>query len=223
MKLHSFIVLLGSAIIVISFFIALAFTKKVKPHYYRYIFAFILIGVLLSINTIASNNYTWRYGLKIRILIEQVLILLQFGMFAQFFWELLKNSVFAKKIKWLFLLSTPILLSLIFIVHFANVEVRPSIVPNLIMLVFCFFYLKDLMNNKPTLVLVKSSAFWLVMGIFFSSCIGFPVSSLIPFISKNQEYADLRFQIFSIQNMSNIIMYIFIIKSYICLRHPQNL
>jgi RsiW-degrading membrane proteinase PrsW (M82 family) len=111
---------------------------------------------------------------------------------------------------------------LIVVVHIGNIEIRPSIVPNLILLVFCFFYLKDLMKNKPTVVLVQSSAFWLVMGIFFSSCIGFPVSALIPFISKSEQYSNLRFQIFSVQNMSLIIMYLFIIKSYLCLKHPQH-
>jgi len=223
MKLHYFIVLLGTAVIVISFFTALAFIKKAKPAYYKYIFAFIIMGLLLCLNTIASKNYTWRYGLKTRIFIEQVLVLLQFIMFAFFFLELLKNSVFAKKIKWILLISTPVLIGLTLIVQITNVEIRSSNIPYLVQLVFCFFYLRDLMNNKPTLVLVHSSAFWLVMGIFFSSGIGFPVSSLMPFISKNQVYADLRFQIFSIQNMSLIIMYLFIIKSYVCLKHPQNL
>jgi len=209
-------------IIVISFIIALVFIKKAKPAYFKYIFGFIVFGLLLSGNTIASNNYTWRFGLKNRIFIEQVLILFQYAMFVLFFWECLKNSVFARKIRWLLLLSTPILFGLILIVHIANVEIRPSIVPNLVLLLFCFFYLRDLMNNRPTLVIMNSSAFWLVMGIFFSSSIGFPVSSLMPFISKNQEYADLRFQIFSIQNISLIILYLFIIKSYICLKHPQS-
>jgi hypothetical protein len=222
MKLHGFIVALGSIIIVISFITALLFAHKTKPAYYKYIFAFIVFGVLLSVNTIASNNYTWRYGLKIRIFIEQLLVFLQYVMFGYFFLNLLKNSVFVKKIKWFFLLSIPILLIFIFAVHVANVEIRPSIVPDLVLLVFCFFYLRDLMNNKPTVVLVKSSAFWLVMGIFFSSCIGFPVSALIPFISRSDQYSNLRFQIFSIQNMSLIIMYLFIIKSYTCLKHPQH-
>ena len=222
MKLHGFIVALGSIIIVISFITALLFAKKIKPAYFKYVFGFIVFGVLLSVNTIASNNYTWRYGLKIRIFIEQFLIFLQYVMFGYFFLNLLKNSVFIKKIKFLFLLSIPILLILIFAVHVADVEIRPSIIPNLVLLVFCFFYLRDLMNTKPTVVLVKSSAFWLVMGIFFSSCIGFPVSALIPFISKSDQYSNLRFQIFSIQNMSLIIMYLFIIKSYTCLKHPQH-
>ena len=223
MKLHSLIVLLGTGIILISFFTALAFAKKAKPKYYRYIFAFIILGLLMSINTIASNNYTWRYGLKIRILIEQVIIFLQFLMFGLFFLEVLKKSFLHKKIKWLFLLSIPIQLCVIIIVHVVNIEIRPGIIPNLILFIFCILYLRDLMNNKPTLILVKSSTFWLVMGIFFSSCIGFPVSSLIPFVSKAQEHADLRFQIFSIQNMSLIVLYLFIIKSYVCLKHPQNL
>ena len=223
MKLHAFIVILGSVIIVISFITALVFSHKTKPVYYKYIFAFIILGLLLSVNTIGSDNYTWRYGLKIRIFIEQLLIFLQYVMFGLFFSNVLKNSVFVKKIKWIFLSSIPILFILITAVHLANVEVRPSLVPNLVLLIFCFFYLKDLLNNKPTVVLVQSSAFWLVMGIFFSSCIGFPVSSLMPFISKSEVFTNLRFQIFSIQNMSLIIMYLFIIKSYVCLKHPQNL
>ena len=223
MKLHSFIIFLGTAIILICFFTALAFTKKEKPQYYKYIFAFIVLGLLLSVNTIASNNYAWRYALKIRIFFEQILLLFQSLMFSFFFLELLKKSRFVKSIKWLLILSMLIQISLIIIVQIANTEIRPATVLNLILLVYCYFYLRDLINNKPTLVLVKSSAFWLVMGIFFSSGIGFPISSLIPFISKSQQYSNLRFQIFSIYNMSLIIMYLFIIKSYLCLKHPQNL
>ena len=223
MQLHNLIVWIGTAIIGISFLVALAFNRKVKPYYYRYIFAFIVMGVLLSVNTIASDNSAWRYGLKIRILFEQVLILLQSLMLGFFFWELLIKSVYAKFIKWLLASSIIIQITLIVVVQIANTEIRPTTVPNLILLVFFYFYLRDLMNNKPTLILVQSSAFWLVMGIFFSSCIGFPVSALMPFVSKSQEYSNLRFQIFSIYNMSLIIMYIFIIKSYLCLKHPQSL
>jgi len=223
MKLHSFIVFLGTGIILLSFFTALAFAKKEKPHYYGYIFAFIILGILLSVNTIASNKYAWRYAMKSRILIEQVLILFQFLMVSLFFVQILKNSKFIKKIKWLLWGSVLIQTGLIIVVHLTNTEIRPTTVPNLVVLIFCSFYLIDLMNNKPTVILVKSSAFWLVMGIFFSSCIGFPVSSLIPFVSKSPEYDNLRFQIFSIYNMSLIIMYLFIIKSYVCLKHPQNL
>ncbi len=223
MKLHSFIILFGTGIILISFFIAIGYSKKAKPAYYNYIFVFILLGLLLSINTLASNNYTWRYSIKIPILIEQVLILLQYLMLSLFFLRLMKKSVFVKRIKWLLFLSIPVQICLIILVQLGNTEIRPSVIPNLILLIFCSFYLRDLMNNKPTLILVQSSAFWLVIGIFFSSCIALPVNSLIPFVSKNKEYLNLRFQIFSIYNMSLITMYLFIIKSYLCLKHPQTL
>jgi hypothetical protein len=70
---------------------------------------------------------------------------------------------------------------------------------------------------------VKSSSFWIVIGVIFSSCIGLPVSSLISFIPKNQEYFNMSSQIFSLFNISLIILYLFIIKSYLCLKHPQTI
>ncbi|MEP7254198.1 MAG: hypothetical protein ABI666_00410 [Ferruginibacter sp.] len=223
MKLYNFIVLFGTGIIGIAFFLAIAFAKKDKPLYYRYIFIFIILGLLLSTNAITNHNSAWLFSKKIPILIEQLLLLFQSLMLGLFFFEILKKSIFAKKIKGLLFLLVLTQIILIIVVHLANTEISPFIIPNLILLIFCFFYVRDLMSNKPTLILVKSSAFWLVMGIFFSSSIGFPVSSLIPFIPKNQEVVNLRFQIFSITNMSLIVLYLFIIKSYLCLKHPQNL
>lgn len=202
---------------------AIAFAKKDKPSYFRYIFIFIILGLLLSINAITNHNFAWLFNMKIPILIEQLLFLFQSLMLGLFFWEILKNSVFAKRIKPLLFLLILIQIILIIVVHSANTEMRPTIVPNLILPIFCFFYFKDLMNNKPTLILVKSSAFWIIIGILYYCCIGFPIYSLFAFIPKNQEYLDLRSQIFSITNMSLIVLYLFIIKSYLCLKHPQNL
>lgn len=177
----------------------------------------------MSANTISSNNYIWRFSLKDRILIEQLLMLCQFFNLGLFFVEILKKSKFLKSVKVLFLLSIILQILLIAVVHLSNIEIRQTIVPNLFLTIFCFYYLRDLMKNKPTLILGKSSTFWIVMGIFFSSCIGFPIGSLIPFIPKDEEYINFRNQIFSISNLSLIILYLFIIKSYLCLKHPQNL
>lgn len=221
MKLHSFIVMLGSVVILISFITALYYAKKSKPAYFKYIFAFIVFGALLSVNTIASNNYAWLKGMMRRILFEQILILFQSIALAFFFLKILCSSNFIKPIKWFLIVSLLIQIGVILIVQIYNIEIRPTTSTNLFLLLFCFFYLKDLMNNKPTVVLAKSSSFWLVMGIFISSSIGFPVSAMIPYISKSDYYYDLRLQIFSIYNISLIILYLFIIKSYICLKHPQ--
>ena len=161
--------------------------------------------------------------LKVPILIEQSLLLFQSLMLGLFFIEVLSRSIFVAKIKQLLFLSIIIQVTLLIIVLTTNIEIKPVVSSSLFLLICCFFYIRDLMNNKPTLKLMKSSAFWIVIGTLYSCCIGFPVYSLIAFIPRNQEYLNLRSQIFSITNMSLIVLYLFIIKSYLCLRHPQNL
>jgi hypothetical protein len=223
LKLSYFIVLFGTGVIIISFFVALAFMKKKKPQYYNYIFVYIILGLLLSINTIINNNDVWLSSKKKSISIEQSIFICQTLMLGLFFIEVLKNSIHIIKIKILLFLIILIQTSLLIIILATNTEIRPSILSNIILILFCFFYLRDLMNNKPTLILVKSSVFWIVIGIFFSSSISFPINSLIPFIVKEQEYRNFRSYIFSISNMSVIVMYLLFIKSYLCLKHPQNL
>lgn len=222
MKLSYFIIVLGTSIIIIAFFVAIAFARKEKPQYYNYIFLFIVSGLLISINTISNDNNTWLLNKKISILIEQLLLVFQSLMLGLFFIEVLNKSFFLKKIKKFLILSIIFQITLLIVVLSTNTEIKPAISSNLFLLFLIFFYLKDLMNNKPTFKIVKSSTFWIVMGIFYSSCISLPVNLLIPFIPKTYEYRNLRFQIFSISNMSLIVLYIFIIKSYLCLKHPQN-
>jgi len=222
LKLHYIIVLFGTGVILIAFFVAICFSKKEKPFYFNYIFLFIILGLLLSANTIKSNSTAWLFNKKISIYIEQLLLLLQSLVLGLFFLEILKISKFVKKVKLLLFLSVLLQSILIINVRLTNTEIRPAIIPNLFFLALCFLYIRDLMTNKPTLVLVKSSAFWIVMGIFYSSSIGFPVNSLISFFPRDQHIFNLRLQIFSIANMAVIVLYLFIIKSYLCLKHPQN-
>lgn len=207
----------------ISFFVALAFMKKEKPEYFKYIFIFIVLGLLISLNSIIIKNYTWYFNSFIRIFIQQLLLLFQSLILGLFFIEILKKSNLIKKIKLFLLISILTQLTLLFIVFSTKTEIKSNIASNLFLLICCLLYLRELMYNKPTLILVKSSVFWIVIGIFYSSCISLPINSLIPFIKKSNEYSNLRGQIFSITNMSVIILYLFIIKSYLCLKHPQNL
>lgn len=221
MKLHYFIVILHTVVIVISFLFAMLYFKKEKPHYYIYIFTLIIIELLLSLNTIAGNNCIWLSGIKSRILIVQLIILIRDTLIGVCFWEFLRKTKFAKTIKSLLIFSFLCQIIIILIVQKTNTEIRPGSVLNLIILIFVFFYFRDLMINKPALILAESSSFWLTMGFFFSSCIIFPISCLIPFIPKTQEYSNLHYQIFSITNLALIVMYLLIIKSYLCLKHPQ--
>ena len=223
LKLSYFIVQFGTGIIGLAFFIAIAFTKKNKPKYFDYIFIFIILGLLISFNTIVNNYNSWQLNMKIPILIEQILLLFQFFFIGCFFIRILNEPIIKKRIKIAIILSISIQTALIIFILSTNIEIKPVLTSCLFSLVFCYMYFKDLMSKKPTLNLLNSSSFWIVMGILYSSCIGIPVHALITFIPRNSEFINLRRHIFSITNMSLIVFYIFIIKSYLCLKHPQNL
>ncbi len=213
----------GTGIIVITFFIALLFHKKNKPEYYKFIFIFILLGILLSLNSIFNNTIFWRSNKKAPQLVQELLLLFQYILLSLYFINLFANSLHSKKIIKLLLISIILQASLIAIIFSTDIDINPSFISSVFLLIFCSFYVKDLMANNPTLVLIKSSAFWITMGIFFYSSVSFPINTLIKFVPRSPEYINLRSQIFSIWNMSLIVLYLLIIKSYLCLRHQQSL
>jgi len=190
--------------------------------YYKYIFFFILLGEILSLNSIVNANIFWGFTKKNPLILQEVLLLFQYVLLSLFFEKLLSRSSYSKKIIKLLIFSFFLQLTLLAIAFFTNTDIKPSFISTFFLLIFCLFYVKDLMANKPTLILLKSSAFWITMGVFFYSCISFPIKTMIVFIPRSQEYLNLRSQIFSILNMSLIVLYLFIIKSYLCLKHQQN-
>lgn len=222
MKLHNFIVLFGTGVILIAFLVAIAYTKRAKPKCYKYIFAAIILGLLISVNTILNGSFKF-YNYKVSRILENCISFFQSIMFSLFLIEHLKKSKFIQSLKSLFYLLIIIEIILIIVQAINNSYVYPRLSLFFCIIVLTIFYFRDLLQNKPTLILANSSVFWIVIGIFFSFCISFPIYSLIPFLVKHTEYRNLRFQIFSIVNMSLIVLYCTIIKSYICLKHPQNL
>lgn len=221
MNLHIFIIQVGTGIIVITFLVALLFRKKEKPGYFKYIFLFILSGLSLSLNTINSNYYNWRKNYQLGIFIEEILIIIQTVLIGLFFWEILKKSQYKKSISLLLSISISSQLLLVILVHTAKIEIRHSMFAASTYIILSLLYFKNLVSNNPTVILRKSSSFWVVLGIFFSACITIPILSLVPFIPKQEEYHNIRNLIFSFCNISAIIQYLLIIKAFICLKHPQ--
>jgi hypothetical protein len=223
-QLHELVIWIGTGIILLAFLIALSFAKKQKPKYFTYIFIFIILGLLLSISSFFyAYSKTILANLKFSFIIQQILLLLQSLMLGLFFIEVLRESTFIKKTKYLLFLSIISQIIIISFIILKNADIRPSISYNIILPIFCLFYFKFLLINKPMVILAKSSIFWIVTGILISSCFAFPVNSLISFIPRNEQYINVRGQIFSIANMALTVLYLSIIKSYLCLKHPQNL
>jgi hypothetical protein len=221
LSLHSFIVFLGTAIILGSFFVAIKFTKKEKPEYFRYILLFIISGLLVSCNTILY----WKYKFpdySIYFNIEQILSFCQFLLLALFFSTVLKNSRFEKKIRYFFCISVILEIILLSITISMKLFVYARVSSNIFLIIFSLFFYRDLLNTKPNITLIKYPAFWIVSGIFFSYCVSFPIYCLIPYLARFPEYKNIRFQIFSIVNASFIILYLLVIKSYLCLKHRQS-
>ena len=178
--------------------------------------------MLVSTGTFLFHYYKV-YNFETAFLITELFSLLQFVMLGLFYIQVLEKSKWIKKIRLLFYSSIIIAVILVVLQIGLSILIDAKIVVNLFLIIFSVFYFRDLLHTTPTLILVKSSSFWIVLGVFFASCINFPIYSLLPFIAGNEEYRNLRFEIFAVSNISLIVMYLFIIKSYLCLKHPQTL
>lgn len=222
MELHKFIVLLGTGVILVAFLVAIAYAKRAKPKYYKYIFAVIILGLLISANSILHLFIKIESDIILST-IERILLLFQFIALSFFYTDLLKESISYNKSKRLIQFCIIIQIALTVISIIFKIPTYVKTVPSIFLIIYSVIYYKHLLKNKPTLILIKSSPFWIVTGIFFSFCVSLPVYGLTPFMVRYPEYKNLRFQLFSISNMALITMYFFIIKSYLCLKHPQNL
>jgi len=222
MQLHKFIIFFGTGVILVTFFIAVSYLKKEKPIFYKYIFIFIILGLLISLNTIIYYYFhlTSLYNLR---LVQYLLTSLQMPCISLFFLNILSNNSSRKLLVYLSIIFIALqlfifILGILNYIDFTNTYVCIS----LISLIYSMFYFRDFLNTPFQIHFAHNSTFWIVVGIFFHSCISFPVYSLYKFIPL-QSYKDLRFAIFSLSNMSLTILYIFISRSYLCLKHQPNL
>ena len=158
MKLAYFIIYLGTIVIFIAFIFSLLPTKKHKPSYYNYITFFILGGLFLSVNAIYSINITVRLT-KAGFLIQQSIIFLQFIFLVLFFLKILEGFFKTKVIKIFIYLSIFTEFILLVTSTIENKGIYANTMSNLFLLFLSFFYFKDLLQNKPKLLLTIAILF----------------------------------------------------------------
>ncbi len=222
MTFVNLVVLFGTVLIIAAFFVAINFRNVKKPSFYKYIALYILLGILISANTLINYFPSGRVPDNEFRLLQELFLLFQLILLGLFFLKIFRNSSYFRLSKRILFISISIQAILIILLVILRIDLKPNISSSLFLLFCCFFYIKDILNSKSPKILVKSSSFWIVMGIFFHSGISFPVCSLIPFIPLSEEYRILRSQVFSIYNLSLIVFYALIIKSYLCLMRPLN-
>jgi hypothetical protein len=219
MELDLFIFYLGTGVIAITFILALLHVKTKKPAYFKYIFWYIILGLLISI---------WNF-----LLISKYLLLNNFKQIPQTFLMCLQVLCLG-----LAFLSERIINKAFFIITFNSLIVIEFLftilgyfvfklfdfgtfgnsVSEFIFLVFSFVYFKKILHSLPTKKLQYDPFFWLAVGILFYSACSFPITTLVPLLDYKIPDS-LLYKIFSISNMSLIVLYLFICKAYLCLKH----
>lgn len=229
MNLYKSIIYLGTGIILISFTLSIKFINEKRISSTKYIRIYIFLGVLLCSNAILSTSNLFGLGYFRKDdthLIQEILFLLQYLSLCFFFIKVLSPSIskfYIKGIKAMALISIIIQVATMLFLYMRNNHFFSNALSNLFLIIFSIVYFKDLLTNKPTQNLFKTANFWVIIGIFFHACVSFPIYALLPTIISSIHTKVYNEQIFSLSNMSLIVMYLFFIKSFLCLKHPQNI
>lgn len=218
MTLHKFIILFGTCIILINLIIAFFTKKAVKPVFFKYIIIYIVLGLLISANTISNIILTHPIDQKkYRILFDILYLCQSLSLF--FFFKITTK----RKIIFPFMLTSSLVQAIFTLKQFYSDSILDiNIFATPLFIILSILYFRDLLQNKPLINLTQSSSFWIVVGIFFWACVSFPIYSLHPHIKAHVTNKNIILEIFSISNMALIVMYLFFIKSFLCLKHPQN-
>jgi len=221
MQLHKFIILFGTGVILITFLIAVSYLKRGKPPFFKYIFIFITLGLMVSLNTII-HYYFHLTSLYAQRLIQILLTSFQLPCIGLFFLNIISNNSYRKPLICLLVFFTSLQLVIFILSTFNYFDFYNTYVClSPLTFTYSLIYFKDFLSGPPSTYIAHNAEFWIVVGIFFHCCISFPIYSLYKFIPF-QSHKDLRFAIFSISNISLIILYVFISKSYLCLKHQPN-
>jgi hypothetical protein len=222
MEFNSFIILFGTGVILLAFIVALWFTKKDKPSFFTYIFWAICIGLLLSVNAI-TGFFLKMYPPRTAFIVQGILDVIHSFYLGLFFHKILSGSNYKKAayaILWIF---TGIqILILIALINNSRIAFHTHTAASLMFVLFSIFYFRSLLGNNSKVVLYKLPVFFIVIGIFSWACISFPIYAFSPIVIQNSKYESLITKVFTLANILLIVMYLFFIKAYWCLKYTQH-
>lgn len=230
MNLFDVVYWIGTIIIIITIFCCYYYSKKYKGHdYLNSIKLFSIIGLILSINTFFAlyiRSYKNTIAPEIRYLLQNICFITQVICLFQFFNKVLPNKStltfrFMRNISTIIIVAS---LALAVICVIQKIEFYSGVLGALILMPFCFFYFKNLLQELPTKNLLKDSSFLIVLGIMISAPVSFVSVSSIMFLPKNIPFmtTTLGNFMFLISNIGLIVFYLLIIRAYRCTKFPLN-
>jgi hypothetical protein len=207
-------VIIGTAIILCSFFMALKVRKKNILLHLRFFYLYPLLALCLSIFTII-NNLIFNYSRLTIAVVEKAYILLEPIFWGYFFLKLFHNKSTYFITKNIFIFSISLTIYLVITSSLENYNLQILSINNLSYVFYCSIYFFDLFKNEPVKKLKSEATFYIILGLFFYSSFSlplFPVSDY--FRSTNHSLSML---IIWAVNFIIIIMHLFFIKGYLCL------
>lgn len=218
------------SISLISVFI-ISLTKRKKYPQFKffpfYFASFIVLQFKVYLSAILSvdNPYRLKILSPMGNYIDYFVTLAEFIAFIYFFYCIIRNNKKRKLIKWLTGMGLSIALFILLKDIFYNGSFWYSsltnvyIVESLILLVPCFFYYRELFTFPPKLNLLHEANFWTVTGLTFYLLCTFPITFISFYLAKTNY--SIYAQTFSIIYLFYILLFLMIIKSYLC--KPTNL
>lgn len=216
--LNTTVTTIGTAVIFITFIIALIFSKDNIAYMKGFIFC-VLIGLLVSINAICSRILLL-YNARICFSIQSVCILLDFIFWRYFFLRLLEYKKRQEIIQILFLFAFLAAIILLYYNSTNNSNLHVLALLNMCKTIYCILFYHNLFKNISNQNILSEPSFWIVTGLLFYSCLSVPFYGLNNYIKLNSPPL-ISNNIFSISNMLITIMYLFFIKAFLCKTSPR--
>lgn len=215
-SLYMSVIWIGTVVIFVSFIIALAIKgRKNVPVFMKYFYFYPLLALCVSFNTILGDYFHF-FTRESLLRIQNILFIIDFLFWYFFFKNLLKKKIRILQFIFLLFLTSTIILRLSTGFHKPGFEINA--VTNFGKILFCLFYCIELFKSEPVLNLKNESAFWIVSGLFFYTCVSLPFYTVYEYLNLNLPRLISR-NLFSSTNISIILMHLLFIKAYLCQIH----
>lgn len=216
-KLNNAVIWVGTFVITVTFIISLIYSNR-SGNYMKGFFFCILIGLLLSINSILGILF-YSYNDNIRFTFQSILLLLDLVFWSLFFFRILKDAKNKRIIKTMFVATFSFAVYILYYNSKSQPNLHVAAILNICKTVYCILFYLNLFKKISDQNILEQPAFWVVSGVIFYSSLSLPFYGLNDYICL-QFPPLISYNIFSISNMLIIIMYLFFIKAFLCKTHP---
>lgn len=221
MKFYVIIILLGTAIVLTTLFVAIINTIKFKANTFA-IKAnfFVSLGLLASVNTILFN-YKIHPKSEYFNFYQELIYTFQFSIIFSVIINEINDGKILKIISKLLPLLVTTFITISVLRHIYRFPLYIQTLQNPIIIFICIRYFLNILKSEFIFELRNSPQFWFILGAFIFSTMSFPAFAFSA-ILKNIKNSDFSNTIYTSVNISLMIFYILIIKACSCLKHTQN-